>query len=927
MAELDKGAHYYSCDFQVHSPLDAQWKGPGNASEDDQKGYARALVAACRERDLQAIAITDHHEMGFVSLIRAAANNERDPAGTLIPERDRLIVFPGMELTLGVPCQAILLFDADFPEDLFSLAMNALAIQPGAFKRLDHIQSFVTLKNELDKHSYLKGRYIVFPNVSDGGTATLLRKGQAGKYIEMPCEGGYVDGPFDNLGNGNRDILAGKAQEYGNRRIAVIQTSDNRNAEHDLLGRHRTWIKWATPSAEALRQACLAQESRVSLTQPALPATRIEALAVSNSSFLGPVDLALNRQYNALIGGRGTGKSSVLEYLRWGLCDQPSGGDENDGEVPNYQRRRARLLNGTLRPVQGRVEVRYSVHDTPHIVRRDSVANTLEIKIGDGPFEPISEEQVRSLLPIQAYSQKQLSDVSVRLDELLRFVTTPIKGQLDGIEARIEEQAAVVREKYSARERKRTLQANRGQRMLARQSLEQQATEIRRRITGLSNEDQKLLEEAPLYQAADRLVATWQTEIRSAIDAVRQTGRRVETTTTALPPAPPQPEVPELRQIREDLQGAVTGALASLNDAQATLSKAIGRIDDSSGPWGRWRARLADFHTRYAAAAERSSVHAQRLGELASIENQMSELQLEIDRLGTEIGDLAEADVQSDAARSEILALRQRRAELLEERCRHLSERSKGLIRATIRRGANVGQFVESLRDTLKGSGIRANKIDALADSLTADDPLEAHSALLADLELLAVHHDINGGEGDLPEAPFLARLDFNRGDIQRIARQITQAGWLQLSLVYPEDEPIFEYRAKENDYIAFSNASAGQQATALLSTLLNSEGPPLIVDQPEEDLDNNVIQEIVELTWAAKHRRQVIFASHNANLVVNGDADLVVWCSYRTVGDQSGGKIAGEGAIDVPVIRRAITDVMEGGEAAFNLRRQKYGF
>ena len=138
--------------------------------------------------------------------------------------------------------------------------MNALTIAPGNFRRLDYIQSFVKLKEELDKHTYLKNRYVVFPNVSDGGASSLLRKGQAGKYIEMPCEGCYVDGGFDKLGEGNKNILAGRAQEYGNRRVAVIQTSDNRNAEHDLLGTSRTWIKWATPTAEALRQACLAQE-------------------------------------------------------------------------------------------------------------------------------------------------------------------------------------------------------------------------------------------------------------------------------------------------------------------------------------------------------------------------------------------------------------------------------------------------------------------------------------------------------------------------------------------------------------------------------------------------------------------------------------------------------------------------------------------
>ena len=72
---------------------------------------------------------------------------------------------------------------------------------------------------------------------------------------------------------------------------------------------------------------------------------------------------------------------------------------------------------------------------------------------------------------------------------------------------------------------------------------------------------------------------------------------------------------------------------------------------------------------------------------------------------------------------------------------------------------------------------------------------------------------------------------------------------------------------------------------------LLNQDGPPLVIDQPEDDLDNYVIKDIVEQVWLAKTKRQLIFSSHNANLVVNGDAELVVCCDYRKAGDQSGGR------------------------------------
>jgi type III restriction enzyme len=253
----DKGAHFYRCDMQVHTPRDRNWTGSDRITGADRSAYARLLVQACRDRGLQGIAVTDHHDMAFAEYVRRAAGEETDPQGKPLPQEQRLIVFPGMELTLSVPCQALLIFDADFPFDMFALSMTALAIAPSAATeaktaetlRLTHIQSLKQLKEELDKHTYLRDRYIIFPHVGENGQFSLLRKGQAAKYTEMPWVGGYVDGEITKLGDGNRNIVDGKAKEWGNKRIAVFQTSDNRFEDHRDLpgssGRYRQLKRYA----------------------------------------------------------------------------------------------------------------------------------------------------------------------------------------------------------------------------------------------------------------------------------------------------------------------------------------------------------------------------------------------------------------------------------------------------------------------------------------------------------------------------------------------------------------------------------------------------------------------------------------------------------------------------------------------------------
>src|SRR5690606_36053459 len=112
----------------------------------------------------------------------------------------------------------------------------------------------------------------------------------------------------------------------------------------------------------------------------------------------------------------------------------------------------------TLKPLKASVEVRFAVNRVPHIVRRSSQDGSLQLKIGSDEMRSCSEEDVRGLLPIQAYSQKQLSDVSVRIEELLRFITAPIRSDLGRIDRSIAGAAEQIRQTYAERQRQRALE-------------------------------------------------------------------------------------------------------------------------------------------------------------------------------------------------------------------------------------------------------------------------------------------------------------------------------------------------------------------------------------------------------------------------------------------------------------------------------------
>jgi type III restriction enzyme len=752
----------------------------------------------------------------------------------------------------------------------------------------------------------------------------------ANKYKEMPCVGAYVDGLIAQFGAGNTKIVAGEDANYGSKKVAVFQTSDNRTRTHVDLGVATTWVKWATPSAEALRQACLAEETRLTHVSPKLPSSYISRMSVSNSRFLGPIDLELNQEYNAVIGGRGTGKSTILEYLRWALCDQvPEIAADED--ISSQASRRERLVQATLGSIPGAVvEVHFVVNELPHVVRREAETRQINLKVGDQDFRQVSEADVRSVIPIQAYSQKQLSGVAVRVDELTRFVTAPVQARLTEIEAGLASTGAEIREAYARLQRQRQLQAAIRRDELALQSLGEQAAKLRDGLTGVSPEDQMLLDQRAGHEATRQFVESLERGAARSADESRQLTeflQRVRTDVTE----PPLGDIAHPEQVLR-MQRALDSTLTEAIAAAESISTRLADLSHEGNDYSKARAELlaarAEFDQKYQAASRRWTEHEQRLNELSEVEERQRSLSDSLAMSRDELRDLGDPDKVYGELRKRWLALRDDHTTIVSKQCEDLTNLSEAVIRAALKAGSAIPELSEALRAAIARSGVRASRIDAFADALEQKaDPLGMWEVILSELETLALYDSAEALAGAAPDTPGLLGLGFPAADVQRIAARLSTDAWLDLSLTRLADRPVFTYRSKEDHYIPFENASAGQQATALLHVLLSQHGPPLIIDQPEDDLDNEVVLAVAEQIWEAKSRRQLIFASHNANLVVNGDADLVVGCEYRVAGDHSGGRIAHQGAIDVREVREVITSVMEGGEKAFRLRTAKYGF
>ncbi len=147
------------------------------------------------------------------------------------------------------------------------------------------------------------------------------------------------------------------------------------------------------------------------------------------------------------------------------------------------------------------------------------------------------------------------------------------------------------------------------------------------------------------------------------------------------------------------------------------------------------------------------------------------------------------------------------------------------------------------------------------------------------------------------------------------------------LSVMWKEPCPVIKVITKGSTPkpIPVNQLSDGQKHTILLTIAMLAESNlPLIIDQPEDDLDNAFIfSSIVTTLRSIKERRQVIVVTHNANIAVLGDSELIL--PMRRKADN--GEAYDRGGIDKADTRRAAQEILEGGPLAFRKRKELYGY
>lgn len=947
------GARFYKCDLHMHTPADrSHWIGdplPLNPAEKDYKGFAGAYIRQCYEAGLEVIAVTDHNfaSKEFMRYVLEAIQ-------TLKHEYSyEIIVFPGFEVAgpIGKGAHLVCIFEPEASLDAVDGRLTQLDLPVDA--RWDENKkprpiptanmTFERMLEIVQRDAAFRGICIgVHPNdrgVMDRDTVEQWWSQEVIRNNEFLCmelprpRAEYIERPGNSL---IKSILLNRDGRYHRLQpIATVCSSDcdklspREDGEKNYIGFRSTWIKMSEPSIESLRQAFLDHESRIRYgprPEESYTYSKINNIQVRGASFLADESIAFSPNLNTLIGGRGTGKSTIIEYLRLGLDQERM----IRGEEP---RRNLERLKKTVRSNTS-IKISVEKQDQTWVIER----------VGDSTPQVVAGTDLPDIarfFPVRILSQKEIYAIAEDRDARGRLVDDLIRLQLDEISRRAQDLTRKIREL--------------NEQILAHPELTKRKRDLETEKLEFKTRLEKLRAlEKPLSQwkgllAEDRFFKQLDDERKTIVRSIKELIEDLEFSCTAI-----GSELSE--SLNADLiSGVANKADTLLRALKDSVLRSVETFDSSiSSIFERdevkeWCKTFENAQLEYESLREELKVQGTDPDQYLEYQRQLREREVQITEVQKRLDGLSELRLKRDGKEGKPGKLCELRELWKEE---------------TQARKEMANQLTNAVPKTKKGEPFVKVSVEAFGDD---------RSFAIKMRELVQDRRRV--GQDDwgsfdevkrniVPDASFLAKIVEARKPEQspievfiswvkmlRSGKQPEGCPWgpddrrTKVLLEWCNDKRLMDlelWRAPDRVRVELyrqdgsrvgeleEGLSVGQRCTAVLALLLAHDEVPAIIDQPEEDLDNEfVYRELVPLLREIKERRQLLIATHNANIPVNADAELILALEVQSEHGKIK-RIEGQpciGALDRNGVRLAVEEIMEGSEEAFRKRYKKYGF
>lgn len=865
------GARWHQVALQVN-PYAYQGAGAPSQFFTDEEAYNQAMVNELLALDINLIGVTDHWRVDkSVSLISLARQHG-------------IVALPGFEAVSSEGVHVLVLFDEDTDAATVNAAIGACDAQPGCPSGTTGLP-FSSVLEAMHK----RGAMTVASHITgDKGLLTQLSGQPLITAWQSPLLTAVAVQPDHPITPTRQRILDNDLAEYKRDHLpAVLAAGDVMRPDGLRRPGATSWVKMSRPGLESLKLATRTPDTRVRREAPATRAHPVITAISWEGGFLDGVRLPLSESMTCLVGGRGTGKSTVVESIRYALGIRPIG--------EAAQRDHHSVVDDVLeRSTKISVNVQASSPSPTEFVVERTVPHPPVLRNSAGVV--LASSPLDVLGTVDVFGQHELAELAESTDlvaEVLRRFVGDLADPRDSGTAR-----ALRKNREAILElRRRTTEAE-----AALDELPRLREELERyRASGL---DERLADQAHL-QREERLLETTDgrlTDVSTAAEPLREPSLfdTVFVSPAALSDLPRSTTLAGVRLVLGRLRQRVEATLQDLDEAVDT---ARAEVDQVRAVWSAEVAELKANWDQVLRDLQRGGLEAGRYLATQQAVERLIPLEREVQRLRSNVTALYAERLQLLAEQEDAQEASKRR---LAEACRRANAALQGLVRVRTRPSGKRDEFLALVGTFVSGQRLRVKAAIERDDFSPRGLAKAARQGAAALAEL-----GITGAQADSiarADEEFFLRLE-----------EMTVGTAAVASLNLSEDPGHTEWRVLDD-------LSKGQKATALLLMLLATSSAPLVIDQPEDDLDNRFIAEgVVPRLRELKDARQLVFTTHNANIPVLGDAELLAVFEAGA----GRGRLAdgGVGSLDDACVRERAEQLLEGGKDAFDQRRRVYGF
>ena len=605
----------------------------------------------------------------------------------------------------------------------------------------------------------------------------------------------------------------------------------------------------------------------------------IERLQVEEG-FLDGLDIRFSPGLNTLIGARGTGKTSVIELIRFCL-----GAPSFTSETSKRSLEHATAVLG-----RGKVTVTLKDNEAEILVTRSGDDAERFASAAVDPPIIMSQTEVESI-GLQASGRLQLIDSFIQDKTKVQASEVSCVGSIKSITAEIE----ILSREIKALDDKIALLPQIEASILSIEEKEKAISTFSESAALKQKSLDVLSAQISTLSVRDSYIARFEAHASELVTEVYKgikNGAQVEDWPFKDSPDP-------------------------LADTKARYFEAVNTI-------------VKAYNEIHKMATHESAGRVALAGERSMLESQARELRKEIEVIMEGAGAITREGARLRESRAQLLGLKAlkdaklaRDAELVAQRkvrldnldeirnsryelrravCDSINRNLGPRIRIDVDRAAQIENYTRLLSDSLKGSGIRYGD---LSKSITQ---------MISPRELTNLVES-----GDYEQIAEIANISADRAI--RVIAQLKDAGLGEISTCLVEDDIRFML-LDGSEFKDIISLSTGQRCTVILPIVLEHEDKIVIVDQPEDHIDNAFIADtLIKSLSNRAASAQLIFTTHNANIPVLGNADKVI----QMASDGRRGYVRLADSLEHPTVVDAISNVMEGGRFAFAKRAEFY--